>query len=62
MSRAIRWAIAHWQPAADELLEALADEFYAQGNSNAASCATNRAIEIAMDAYLDDQKTRQEAA
>ncbi len=57
VSRAIRWAVANNQPEATDLYEALADEFYAQGNSNASSCHTNRAIEIILDAYLEDHQT-----
>ncbi len=57
---AVKWAVSGKQMEADELYEALFDEFQLQGNSNFASCKTNRALEIILDAYLEDRK--QEAA
>lgn len=62
VGEAVSWAIANDHPEADTLIEALTDVFCSQGNRNASSCATNRAIEIVMDAYLADQKSQQEAA
>ncbi|MGM0783854.1 MAG: hypothetical protein ACQEUM_07065 [Pseudomonadota bacterium] len=58
ISRAVRWAVSNDQPEATDLYTALAAEFYAQGNSNAASCETNRAIEIIIDAYLEQRAGR----
>ncbi|WP_043530425.1 hypothetical protein [Litchfieldella xinjiangensis] len=58
VSQAVAWAVCGAQAEATELYSALADEFFAQGNNNASSCETNRAIEIILDAYLEEQKGR----
>lgn len=60
VGKAVSWAIAHDHPEADTLIEALTNVFCSQGHRNGS--ATNRAIEIVVDAYLEEQKAHQEAA
>tara|TARA_B100000700_G_scaffold189815_1_gene209223 strand:+ start:66419 stop:66673 length:255 start_codon:yes stop_codon:yes gene_type:complete len=60
VSRAIEWAIKNDRLEMDELDYALARVFFTGGNGNAPACETNRAIEIILDAYLNEH--RQEAA
>ncbi len=61
VSKAVRWVIANDLAEATDLYAALTEIFVSQGNSNASACNANRAIEIAMDAYLQEIKRREAA-
>lgn len=61
VSRAVMWAISTDQPEATDLYAALAANFERQGNRNAHACELNRAVEIILDAYLEEQQRRKAA-
>lgn len=61
VGRAVMWAISTDQPEAADLYAALTTNFERQGNCNAHACELNRAVEIILDAYIEEIQRREAA-